>query len=536
MTHRILVADDLHEKGIRTLQDRPSFQVDVKTDLNREGLRAVIGEYDALVIRRETEVDADILRTGARLKVVARAGGGIENVDVAEATRRGILVMNTPGVNSVATAEHTIGLILAVHRHIAQAVASMKEGKWEKKKFQGREIAGKILGVIGLGRVGGIVARLASQGLKMKVLGCDPATSSEAAAKMGAELTTLEDILSRSDVITVHVPKTDSTKGLIGAKAFEMMKPGVVIVNSARGGIIDEDALLKALEAEKVAAAGLDAFASEPPGVGPLIKHPGVVATPQLGASTDEADVNVAVVIAEQVIDYLEKAIVRNAVNAPVIAAVDIPRIRPYEDLARRMGRFLADLTPVKETEIAAVHMEYRGEVARWDFKSITNAALVGLMSRYTEDVNPVNASLMVQNRGIIVSETALEDAKDFGSSIAITASYAGSASRTVHGALIHRMGDEPRIVGIDDFVTEAVPRGPMVIVRNQDIPGMVAGITRTLAERGINIAQMNLSRDKPGGSALCIINIDQPADGQTLKSIQDIGGILSVRQVVLDS
>lgn len=536
MTHKILVADDLHERGLTLLQNRPGFQVDVKTNLDREGLRAIIGEYDALVIRRDTEVDADILRTGTRLKVVARAGGGIENVDVAEATRRGILVMNTPGVNSVATAEHTIALILAVHRHIAQAVASMKEGKWEKKKFQGREIAGKVLGVIGLGRVGSIVARLASQGLKMKVLGCDPTTSPDAAAKVGAELTTLESIYTRSDVITVHVPKTDSTKGLISTKAFDKMKPGVVIINSAREGIIDEDALLKALESGGVAAAGLDVFASKPPEADPLVVHPNVVATPQLGAFTDEADVNVALVIAGQVIDYLENGVVHNAVNAPVIAAADIPRIRPYEDLARRIGQFLAGLTPVKETEIAAIRMEYRGEVARWDFKSITNAALVGLMSRYTEDVNLVNASLMVQNSGITVSETALEDAKDFGSSVAITASYAGGKSRTVHGALIRRMGDEPRIVGIDDFVTEAVPRGPMVIVRNQDIPGMVAGITGALAERGINIAQMNLSRDKPGGSALCIINIDEPADARTLESIQGIGGILSVRQVILDT
>ena len=534
MDYNILVSDKVHEKGIDLFLSRPGFHVDVKIGLTADTFKDIIGNYHGLVIRSDTRVTGQILAAANKLKVIGRAGTGLDNVDVSDASRRGIVVMNTPGGNSEAAAELTLALIMAAHRHISQAVASMKIGKWEKKRFQGREMAGKTLGVIGLGKIGSLVVRRASRGLKMNVLGYDPVMTSQAASQLGVKPASLEQIFCKSDVITIHTPLNEDTRGLINAQAFSMMKDGVIMINCARGGIIDEDALLEALDSGKVTAAAIDDFTVKPPGQHPLVLHSKVISTPHLGASTSEAQINVAVAIARQMIDYLESGVVRNAVNVPDIDPGESLKIVPYLDLARRLGQFVGGFS---SSGIVEMEVEYRGEIASWNLKPITNAALLGLLTRYEgTEVNHVNAPIVAQDRGIRVLETTMKEGIETGSSLKIRVVSMNGALLGVHGAVIRRVGEEPRIIGIDQFVTEAVPAGPMLIVYNRDVPGMVAGLSGALAGRGINIAQMNLSRDRQGGMAMSIINLDTPADVPTLKAIVQIDGILSVKQVVLDA
>jgi D-3-phosphoglycerate dehydrogenase len=533
MSHRVLVSDNLHPQGVELFASRPDFQVEVSTGLSSDALKEIVGTFHALVIRSATKVTAEVLAAANDLKVIGRAGTGLDNVDVKEATRRGIVVMNTPGGNSVAAAEHTIALLMAAHRHIPAANASMKSGKWEKKSFQGREMAGRTLGVIGLGKIGTLVSRRAARGLKMKVLGYDPVTTSEAASQAGVTLTTLEDVLRRSDVITVHTPLNDETRDLIDSRAFSLMKDGVMIINCARGGIVEEQALLDSLESGKVSAAALDVFSVSPPGDHPLVRHPKVIATPHLGASTDEAQLNVAVAVAQQIIDYLERGLVRNAVNVPAIDMTLGHRMGPYIQLADKLAQFLAGLAPASVTELS---IEYLGEIASWDTKPLTNAALVGLLKRSEGmDVNQVNAPVIAEERGIRVFSTTVKEGSEHGSSLKIKVRCGDGTSLSVHGALIQRIGFEPRIIGIDEFVTEAVPAGAMLIVTNRDIPGMIAGVSGALAAGGINIAQMNLSRECSGGKAMSILNLDSTADEATLDAIRGIQGILSVTQVLVD-
>jgi D-3-phosphoglycerate dehydrogenase len=533
VTYRVLVADNVHEQGIALLRDRQGFEVDVHLGLSGDALKDMLVDHDALVVRSATLVTEAVLRDTPRLRVIGRAGSGLDNVDVREATRRGIVVMNVPGGNSESTSEHTIAMIMAIHRHIPQAVSSMKQGLWEKKKFQGREMAGRVLGVIGLGRVGSLVAQKAVKGLRMTALGFDPATTPQAAAGLGVKLAPLDEIFRRSDIITVHTPLNQETQGLINESALAKMKDGVFLVNCARGGIIDEAALLKALDSGKVGAAALDVFAGSPPGDSPLVMHPKVLATPHLGASTREAQINVSVAVVEQIIDYLERGVIRNAVNVPALDAHQSARLGPFLDLARRLGQFIGGLGTAS---IDSLEVMYRGEVATMDFKPITNAALVGFLSRFEgTEVNEVNAPVTAQDRGIRVSETTVSESPDHGSTLELRTVSEDGGTRSIHGALIRRIGREPRIIGINGFVTEAVPAGPMLVVTNRDVPGMIAGISGTLARSGINIAQMNLSRDCAGGRALSIINIDTPLDQETADAIRSIDGILSVHQVILD-
>ncbi len=534
MTYRILVSDNLHQDGVEYFASQADFLVDVRVGLAPESLRVAIADYDGLVIRSDTRVTKDILENARKLKVIGRAGTGLDNVDIQEATRRGIVVMNTPGGNSESAAELTIAMIMAVHRHIPQAVASMKMGKWEKKKFQGRELAGKVLGVIGLGKIGSIVARRAIQGLKMSVLAYDPARTVEAISQIGAKPASLEEIYRRSDVITVHTPLNDSTRGLVGAEAFRMMKDGVFIVNCARGGILDEEALLDALDSGKVAGAALDDFTMKPPGQHPLVVHPRVVATPHLGASTGEAQITVAVAIAQQVVAYLRDGVVRNAVNAPCADPTTNRKIAAYTDLAKRLGEFVGGLL---RGGVAEMQVEYFGQLSTWpDVAPITNSALLGLLLQYEgAEVNLVNARMVAEDRGIKILETTTQEPVQLGADLGVAASNAQGEKVRALGALIQRVGDEPRIVGIDGFVTEAVPAGPMLVVVNRDIPGVVAGVSGALAANGINIGQMNLSRDRPGGMAMSIINIDVPATTAVLDIIQKIEGIVRVTQVTLD-
>jgi D-3-phosphoglycerate dehydrogenase len=522
VSFRILVSDNVHQQGIDLLKGTKGFQVDIKTDLSRAELLEIIGNYDALVVGPTVPVDAEAVQAASRLKVIGIGGGGQGKVDIREATRRGVVVMSTPGRDSIARAEHTIALLMALHRHIAQATTSMKDGKWEKKKFQGREIAGRTLGVIGLGEVGSLVCGRAGRGLKMQVLAYDPAIGTESASRMGAKLVPLDELFARSDVISVHTPLNDETRGLINSNALEKMKPGVIIINCARGGIIDEEALLEALQSERVAAAGLDAYATEPPGEHPLVMHPRVIATPHLSDSTTEAQINVSVAVAQQIIGFLEKGLVSNAVNFPTTEPSEVGRIGPYLDLARKLAQVLSWLAPEPITEI---EVQYTGELAGWNLKPITNSALMGLFTRFEGlEVNEVNAAMIAAERG-----------PDVESSLTVRTSSADGTSRSLRGTLIRREGYEPRITGIDEFITEAVPAGPMLITTNRDVPGMIAGISGALAARGVNIAQMNLSRECKGGTALSIINVDEPVDEATLDAIRNIEGILSVKQVILD-
>ncbi|MFH0823530.1 MAG: phosphoglycerate dehydrogenase [Pseudomonadota bacterium] len=533
MVHPVLLTDNVHGIAAEMLRDRAGFEVDVRTGSDPQSLKKVIGKYEAVVIRSTTKITADVIQAADNLKVIVRAGSGTDNIDTVEATKRGVVVMNTPGGNSQAAAEHALGLILALHRHIAPAVESLKAGRWEKKKFQGHEIAGRTLGVLGLGRIGGIVAARAAKGLKMRVLAYDPAVTPETMRQMGIESAGVEEIFSRADVITVHIPLNDSTRGLIDSGAIGRMKPGVMLVNTARGGIIDEDALFQGLESGKVAAAALDVFSVQPPGKSPLIMHPRVVATPHLGASTAEAQVNVAVSAAEQIIEYLEDGVIRNAVNAPALQASDLSRVGPYLRLAGKLARFVGSLCA---PGVSSVDVEYFGQPASWDLRPMTNSALVGLLSSFhIEHVNHINAASIAKERGIGITETARREGDEYPSSIGIKIRRTDGSVRSVHGAVFRRQGDEPRITEIDGFVTEAVPSGPMLVVTNRDVPGMIAAVAGALAAERVNIAQMNLSREKIGGKAISIINTDQPAGEKTLAGIRRIDGILSVDQVIMD-
>lgn len=534
MDYHILISDRIHQRAIDLFSSHPRFQVDVITGLSSEDLANIISRYDGLVIRSDTRVTGDVIAAAERLKVIGRAGTGVDNVDVAAATRRGIVVMNTPGGNSEAAAELTLALIMAAHRHIPQADASVKMGKWEKKKFQGREMAGKTLGVIGLGKIGSLVGKRAGRGLKMVVLGYDPAMTEKAASQLGVKPASLDEIYRRSDVITIHTPLNNDTRGMVDSQAFRAMKDGVIVINCARGGIVDEEALLQAIESGKVFAAALDDFTVKPPGNHPLVMHPSVISTPHLGASTNEAQINVAEAIAQQMIDYLERGFIQNAINVPGSDPADSARIAPYLDLARRLAQFVGGLGP---EGISQMEVEYRGDFSAEHLRPITNAALLGLLTRFEgTEVNHVNASVIAADRGILVLETTKREGLDQAQSLRIQVTAPDGNSFSAHGAIIRRIEAEPRIIGIGQFITEAVPAGPMLIVSNRDIPGMVAGVSGTLAERGINIAQMNLSRDRQGGLAMSIINIDSPADSATLHAIGQIHGILSVKQVILDT
>ncbi len=534
MAYKILISDNLHSRGIDLLASREGAEVDVKTDLSPGDLLEIIGSYEGLVIRSATKVTGEVIARANNLKVIGRAGTGLDNVDIPAATRRGVVLMNTPGGNSEAAAEHTLALIMAAHRHIPQAVESMKAGKWEKKKFQGREIAGKTLGIIGLGKIGGIVAGLASRGMGMTTLGYDPIASPEAISRIGVKAAELDEIFSKSDVITVHTPLNRDTLNLINAAAFEKMRDGVIVINCARAGIVNEDDLLQALESGKVAVAAIDVFSKEPPGPTSLVQHLRVIATPHLAASTQEAQLNVAVAVAEQMIDYLENGIVRNAVNVPAVEPAVREKIAPYLDLARRIAQFGVLLVDggVSEIEVA-----YRGRITEgWDLTPVTNAALVGLFQRSEGgNVNYVNAPVIAKERQVHVSETTQKQNSDSRSSVAVRILLTDGSGVRVEGALIWRSGHEPRIIALDNYVTEAAPSGPMLVVTNRDIPGMIAKMTTALADGGVNIAQMNLSRDGPGGTALAIINTDTPVKDATLEQIRKIAGILRANRVVVD-
>jgi D-3-phosphoglycerate dehydrogenase len=527
---KILVTDPLAPQGMEVFERTPGFVVDLKVGIKPPEIKQIIKNYHGWVLRSGTKVTEDILETADNLKVIGRAGIGVENIDVAAASKRGIVVMNTPGGNNVTTGEHTMSLMLSLARHIPQAVASLKAGQWSREKFVGVELCNKTLGVIGLGNVGRIVAERAL-GFRMKVIAYDPFVQPESAARMGVEMATLDEIYARSDFITVHVPLTAETRGLINKKTFAKMKNGVRIINCARGGIVDEADLAEAIRSGKVAGAALDVYVDEPPKPDhPLIKMDQVITTPHLGASTDEAQLNVAVAVAEQMVDFLARGVIRYAVNMPSVSPELLNLLRPYLTLGEKLGSLQVQMLSLQLPQ--EVQIEYAGDVTQYDVAPLTLAVLKGILTPVMESsVNYVNAPLVARERGIKVVESKSSRATNFASSISVKVKTK-TKELEVEGAVFG--SKHPRIVKINGFYLEAVPEGYILILHNRDVPGVVGAVGTLLGEKGINIAGMELGREKVGGMAISCIHVDGDVPEETLDALRNLPSIVTAELVKL--
>src|SRR5690242_21467988 len=500
---KVLISDALSPAAVQIFKDR-GVEVDFQPNLgkDKEKLAEIIGNYDGLAIRSATKATAKILEKAKNLKVIGRAGIGVDNVEIPAATAKGIIVMNTPFGNSITTAEHAITLMLALAREIPQADASTQAGKWEKNRFMGVEITGKTLGVIGCGNIGSIVADRA-QGLKMKVIGYDPFLSPERARDLGVEKIELDELFRRADFITLHTPLTEKTRNIIDAGALGKMRNGVRIINCARGGLVDEKALRTALDSGHVAGAAFDVFTTEPANENPLFGHPNVICTPHLGAATTEAQENVALQIAEQMSDYLLRGAISNAVNFPSITAEEAPKLRPFIELAEKLGSFAGQLT---ETGLKTVRITYEGAVSQMKTKALTSAAVAGLLRPMLQDINVVSAPLVAKERGIVVEEVTREAQGDYESLITVTVTTERQ-SRHVSGTVF--ADGRPRIVNIKGIRMDAEFGPSMIYITNLDKPGFIGKFSGTLGEAGINIATFHVGREAPGGNAVALIEID---------------------------
>ncbi len=512
---KVLISDKMSPLAAEVFSSR-GIEVDEITGMSPEELAACIGEYDGLAVRSATKATNDILASADNLKVIGRAGIGVDNIDIPGATQRGIVVMNTPFGNSITTAEHSIAMLLSLAREIPQANASTHQGKWEKSRFMGVEVAGKTLGLIGCGNIGSVVADLA-QGLKMKVLAYDPFLSPERAETIGVEKVELDALFPRADFITLHTPLTDQTRNVINAEAIAKMRSGVRIVNCARGGLIDEAALKVAVESGQVAGAALDVFAEEPATDNPLFGVDGIVVTPHLGASTTEAQEKVALQIAEQMSDFLIDGAITNALNMPSVSAEDAPRLRPYMRMVEQIGRFAGQIT---ETGLKTVTIEYAGHAATLNTSPLTAIVLEGLLSPLMESVNMVNAPLVAKERGVAVIETKQESISDYQTLVRLTVETE-RRSRVVAGSLF---GDsKPRVVQINDMAVEAELAPHMIYLNNEDKPGLIGAVGTVLGDANLNIATFHLGRSNAGGDALALIEIDGEIDDDVLTKLQDL-------------
>jgi D-3-phosphoglycerate dehydrogenase / 2-oxoglutarate reductase len=500
---KVLIPDALSPAAVQIFKDR-GIEVDFQPALgkDKEKLAEIVGNYDGLAIRSATKVSPKILEKAKSLKVIGRAGIGVDNVDIPAATARGIIVMNTPFGNSITTAEHAISLMLALARQIPEADRSTQAGKWEKNKFMGVEITGKTLGVVGCGNIGSIVADRAL-GLKMKVIAFDPYLSPERAIDLGVEKVELDELLKRSDFITLHTPLTEKTRNIIDAGAIAQMKKGVRIINCARGGLVDEQALRTALDSGHVAGAAFDVFVTEPATDNALFGHANVVCTPHLGAATSEAQENVALQIAEQMSDYLLRGAISNAVNFPSISAEEAPKLKPFIALAEKLGSFAGQLT---ETGVTKVQIAYEGAVAQMNTKALTSSALAGLLRPMLGEVNTVSAPVVAKERGIVVEEMTREMPEDYESLITVTLTTEHQ-SRHVSGTVF--ADGRPRIVNIKGIRMDAEFGPSMIYITNYDKPGFIGRFSSTLGEAGINIATFHVGRQAPGGNAIALIEID---------------------------
>jgi len=498
---KVLISDKLSPRAAEIFRAQ-GVEVDVKPGMTPEELKSVIGAYDGLAVRSATRVTSEILDAAENLKVIGRAGIGVDNIDVDAATSKGVLVMNTPFGNSITTAEHAIALMFALARQLPAANDSTQAGLWEKSRFMGVELTGKVLGIVGCGNIGSIVAERA-RGLKMQVIAFDPFLSPQRAKDMGIEKVELDGLLRRADFITLHTPLTDGTRHMIDAAAIDKMKRGVRIINCARGGLIDEAALKAALEDGRVAGAALDVFETEPAKENVLFGSESVIATPHLGASTEEAQENVAVQVAEQIADYLLNGTVTNPINMPAVSAEEALGLRPYIELARQLGSFAGQIT---ESPLVDVKIRYEGQAFQLNTSPLTASLLTGLLSPLYDGVNPVNAPYLARERNIEVAEETDEKVTDYQTRIhlAITTE---KRRRTIAGTLVH--GDQPRIVEIEGIQMEAALGDVVLFVRNKDRPGMVGSLGKALSDADINIATFHLGRSEPGGDALALLSVD---------------------------
>lgn len=526
---RVLISDPISDKGKEILEQAEGFQVDNKAGISNEELEKVIANYDALIVRSQTKVTSGIIEKGKKLKIIGRAGVGVDNVDVEAATKNGIIVMNTPDVNTISTAEHTVTMMLALARNIPQAVASVKAGKWERSKFTGTEISGKTLGIVGMGRIGGEVAKRANA-FGMRVLAYDPFMSKEKAAALKVEMCDLKKIYAESDFITVHTPLTAETKGLIDKKAIGHMKHGVRLINCARGGIIDEKALAEAVASGKVAGAALDVYEEEPPKDFTLMKIDHIIATPHLGASTEEAQINVAIDVAKAVVDALKTGTIRNAVNMPSVDAELLKQLQPYLFLGEKLGLLVAQLC---EGTVEEVRIIYSGKVSEFNVAPITTGSVKGLLGHVLQmSVNYVNAPVIAKERGIKIIEEKSSTTEDFADLIAIEVKTSKRVF-SVAGTLFGKKND-PRVVRINDNFVDAVPSGFMLIITNIDRPGIIGSLGTILGENDINIAGMTVGRKEVGKHAVTVVNVDSVVPKEVLKTIEALPDIVNCKMVEL--
>ena len=524
---KVLISDALSDAAVQIFRDR-GIEVDFQPGLgkDKEALAAIIGNYDGLAIRSATKVTGKLLAQATRLKVVGRAGIGVDNVDVPAATAKGVIVMNTPFGNSITTAEHAIALMFALARQIPAADASTQAGKWEKNRFMGVELTAKTLGVIGCGNIGAVVADRAI-GLKLKVVAFDPFLTPERAVEIGVEKVELDELLARADIITLHVPLTDKTRNILSEENLAKTRRGVRIINCARGGLVDEVALRAALDSGHVAGAAFDVFVTEPATENPLFGHPNVICTPHLGASTSEAQENVALQIAEQMADYLLSGAIANAINFPSISAEEAPRLKPFVALCEKLGSFLGQLT---EAPIKGIRITYEGAVAGMNTRALTSAAVTGVLRPILQDVNMVSAPVIAKDRGIVVDEIKREGgASDYESVVRITVD-AEDMPRDAAGTVFH--DGKPRVIEIRGIDIDAAFAPHMLYVRNHDKPGFVGRFGSVLGEAGVNVATFALGREAEGGDAIAFVAVDGEVSPEVLKAIEAIPQVKRVRPV----
>lgn len=519
---KVLIADQLSPRAVEIFRER-GVTADVATGLDRAELRRRIAGYEGLAVRSATTVTAELLAAADKLKVIGRAGIGVDNIDVPAATERGIVVMNTPYGNAITAAEHTIAMMFALARQIPAADRSTQAGKWEKSRFMGVELTGKTLGIIGCGNIGAIVADRA-QGLKMRVVAYDPFLTPERAVELGVERVSLDELFARADFITLHTPLTDATRNIIDARAIAKMKRGVRLINCARGGLVVEEDLAAALDSGQVAGAAVDVFVEEPARRNPLFGRDNLVATPHLGAATAEAQENVALQIAEQMADFLLTGAVSNAVNMPSLTAEEAARLGPYMILAEQLGSFAGQLT---ETGIRAVEIEYEGAVADLNVKPLTATALTGLLAPQLATVNIVNAPLICRQRDIRVSETRRADAGEYLNLIRLTVTTE-RRQRSVAGTIF--AGNRPRVVEIEGIPLEAELGRHVLFVRNYDKPGSIGGLGRVLGDSNVNIATLHLGRTAPGQEAIALVQIDQPLTPDLIDAVRRLPNVIQVK------
>ncbi|MGE0697785.1 MAG: phosphoglycerate dehydrogenase [Hyphomicrobiaceae bacterium] len=527
MSPKVLISDELSPAAVAIFKDNGiEVTFEPKLGKDKERLEKLIPEFDGLAIRSATKVTEKLLKAATNLKVIGRAGIGVDNVDVRSATARGVIVMNTPFGNSITTAEHAIAMMMALARQIPEADRSTQAGKWEKSRFMGVELFGKVLGVIGCGNIGSIVADRGI-GLRMKVIAYDPFLSEERALEIGVQKVELAELLARADFITLHTPLTDRTRGIVGPASFARMKPGVRIVNCARGGLVDETALLEALESGHVAGAALDVFEEEPATKNALFGAPNLICTPHLGAATSEAQENVALQVAEQMSAYLLKGAISNAVNFPSITSEEAPRLRPYVKLAEQLGSFAGQLT---ETSIKGITIEYSGAVAELNVKPITAAAVASVLKWHMGDgVNMVSAVSLAEQRGVRIETTTRSQDGTYESYVKLTVKT-DKYDRSVGGTVFS--DGRPRFIQVRDIDMEFEVSPDMLFVRNADKPGFIGRFGTLMGEAGVNIATFNLGRDKPGGDAICLVALDEPISDAVLAQVKALPQVIRANRL----